>query len=1263
MIYQMNSYTKINYINGTAPPLSAENLNHMEDGIEAATQGVTELEADVANKADTADVEASLAAKANKTDVNTEFAKRQLISNMISDIRYATEPSNQYPSIAYLDGYYYDCLEIDGFLDTKANKTDVDSALADITKKQDEEFRVSDIKDVTDEEKNYPSIKYLNGYFYDINETYSMDEIDEKLGNKADNAVVISGCEGVLSFALYSDFVQGQTNSSDGELNTDVKYRVTSEDIMQFDYDLNVTVDEGFTGYVVKYVDGSYESVYSLGNAKYNYVIPAGTEFRLHIRRAVEDTTETANISEFVNAVKFLTKTAAEVAKKADKAEATETKEAVEDIKAYIGYDDEDIAGICVDYQNKTFKRLAGACDKSAGTDFDSFPMFGGRKRCNVSDDGTIVAYYGDADYAEDGSNGQVMTYQPAFYYKVVPLVFDKNTDTGIGYHLRKANYYVSSKPKTGFKLHPAFYDENGNPVDYILLSAYEGSMWDDSADAYVNDNIDTSIAYAAGDLLCSVAGKKPISGLRTGMGTKANFEAMAKNRGIGWHLETIKATSANQLLMMIELGTMNTQTGIGQGVVSVSDNSSYNCSSLTGSTASLGNATGEATATINEIGGTETVYTTSGKLAVTYRGVENPWGNIWKHINGANIWGDSTMGGGQIYIANDFNFNESKHSDNYKAAGFTLANANGYISAMGYGGEDYDWLFFPSEAGGTSALPVGDYTSVSENLNGYHITQLGGKWNVGVSSGSFYWYCTNNVGYYSRTVGGRLLYVPAAKSDKTDVDSALAAKADNTTVVSISEGVLNFTPYSNFVLGQIGTSGAYNPNIKYRVISEDIMQFDYDLNVTVDEGFIGYVVEYNEDGSCKNSPPTKSLANYNNTIPAGTEFKLHIRRAVEDTTETANISEFVNAVKFLTKTAADITEIDGRVKVIEEKINTESEDDSIPDYYYADNYLPDKINEIKEACSILHGVTFAFISDVHFKVNQKQSKKLLRKILNETNVPFVIFGGDTVYLYGTEDELHEQIAEFNNFKSYIGKDKLFCTRGNHDLYNVTSATDKTMHPLTTADVYDALFRDSEHSVSSMSVNNGCYCIDNEPQKTRIIMLNTSDLSNDADHTGGGVLFRASTLQWLSNALTEKENYKIIIVCHTPLNYETFNNDNSGENPNGLFEMVAAFKNKQTFETVRFNGAVQADFTNTANELICVVSGHRHIDGNSVENNVLNIVTTCDCIDVKDGYGRKAGTISEQAFDIYCIDYDTNTIKTVRIGAGENREFEIQEVT
>ena len=630
----MNKYNKIVFVNGSAPALNADNLNHMDEGIERATDGAIALESEIATArggqnslgARLDGIDSSVSNKADKSTVSQLSARMQTAEKALTG---------------------------------KANATDVANALKS---KEDNSNKVSSKTDITDSSANYPSIEYLNEYYYDANETYSSAETDEFLGNKADE------------------------------------------------------------------VD-------------------------------------------------------------------------VDDVKAFVGYTDEDIVGLCVDFENKTFKRLAGAVGLSAGSDFDKFTMYGGRRRCNVSDDGTITAYYGDENYAEDGSNGQVMVFQPKFYYKVVPLKLEKNTDSGIGYHIRRANYYVSSKPKAGFKLHPAFFDENGNAVDYILFSADEGSMFDVSANEYVNDGTNTDTAIEVGDLLCSVANVKPISGLKKPL-NKVNLETMAQNRGSGWHLETIKATSANQLLMMIELAMMNSQTGIGQGVVSISDNSSYNCSSLTGSTADLGNGTGQAVETINEKGGIQTTETANGKVAVTYRGVENPWGNISKHIQGINIWGDGSMCGGQPYVANNFTFNESKHSDNYEPVGFTLANANGYIKAMGYGSEKYDWLFMPSEIGGTSALPVGDIVYIAPNLNGYRIVQQGGSCRSGDRAGSFSLICNGTVGDRSRSAGGRLIYVPTAKSGNTptksysasEVDALLANKYDSS---NIESGTSTLTPYS----------------------------------------------------------------------------------------------------------------------------------------------------------------------------------------------------------------------------------------------------------------------------------------------------------------------------------------------------------------------------------------------------------------------------------------------------------------------------------
>ena len=666
----MNKYTRMNWENtpSTATPLTADNLNHMDEGIERATDGVTAVEE--ALKTATADLTTV------KSEVETARGSSSSLNARLNGIDSAVTNKAEKSTVSQLSARMQTA---ETSLAGKSNATDVANALK---AKEENANKVISKTDITDSRVNYPSIEYLDAYYYKANELYSSEETDELLGNKAD---------------VNSVYSKAETDNSLG--------------------------------------------------------------------------------------------------KKADKVD-------VEDIKAYIGYTDDDIVGVCVDYENKTFKRLAGAVGLSQGSDFDKFTMYGGRKRCNVSDDGTITAYYGDENYAEDGSNGQVMVYQPAFYYKVVPLKLEKNTDSGIGDHLRKANYYVSSKPKTGFKLHPAFYDENGNAVNYILFSADEGSMYDVSAKAYVNDNVDESITYEDGDLLCSVAGKKPISGLRQGLGTRSIFESMAQNRGAGWHLETIKATSANQLLMMIEIALMNSQTDIGQGVVSIADNASYNCSSLTGSTADLGNGTGQAKETINEIGGIQTTETANGKVSISYRGVENPWGNIRKHIQGINIWGDGSMSGGQPYVANDFKFNDAKHSDNYEPVGFTLANSSGFINAMGYGKEEYDWLLMPSEIGGTNALPVGDFLYATPNLNGYRTTLLGDSWATGNNSGGFCWHCTYGPSGRYRGFGGRLLYIPTAKSGNTpiksystsEVDALLATKYDS---ANIESGTSTLTPYS----------------------------------------------------------------------------------------------------------------------------------------------------------------------------------------------------------------------------------------------------------------------------------------------------------------------------------------------------------------------------------------------------------------------------------------------------------------------------------
>ncbi len=425
----------------------------------------------------------------------------------------------------------------------------------------------------------------------------------------------------------------------------------------------------------------------------------------------------------------------------------------ITDLKAYVGMTDDDIFGVEVDFQNRRFTRLGGAVGRNSGAGFDTLAPWGGRYRCNLTDAGVEVAKYGDAGYTETGAltsaitigedtyavgtKVQVMVKQPKFYYKVVPLKVERISG-GTGYHLRKARYFISPNPKLGFKLHPLFKGEK----DFVYLAAYEGSLYDVSASAYILDDSQVAdFTASTGDLLCSIANAKPLSGL-TQDATRRKVGILAENRGSGWYQSFIEATCATELLFLIEYASFNMQTAIGQGAVSKTDDGSTNMAEITGATTNLGNASGN-------------VKNTNDIMFISYRGEENFYGNIWKWVDGLTMYDNVP------YVCDDFAFEESKKTGNYKEVGFTAANANGYINAYGYD-EAYDWLFIPSEVGNgaSSGVPVGDYYYQS---SGYRVAILGGHWSDGDGAGGFYLIVSNAPSGRGRSVGGRLAYVPGA--------------------------------------------------------------------------------------------------------------------------------------------------------------------------------------------------------------------------------------------------------------------------------------------------------------------------------------------------------------------------------------------------------------------------------------------------------------------------------------------------------------------
>ena len=440
-------------------------------------------------------------------------------------------------------------------------------------------------------------------------------------------------------------------------------------------------------------------------------------------------------------------------------AQITNLQEQIDDVRTFVGYEEEDVYGVEVDFVNKKFTRLAGAENMTAGEDFSALTPWGGRKRCILADDGTVLAYRGETGYTETGATTQaitkgekeyptgtkvqVMVEQPIFYVKAVP-VKSAVASSGRGKQYSKARFYISPTPKAGFKPVGGFRDANGNLQEKIYLAAYEGCIYDTSASAYLKN--DEQVADFAADMLSSIASAKPASGLTQSL-TRANTRKLANNRGTGWQLSNIFSLSATQWLILVEYASFDAQAKVGQGVSTFTDDGTTNMSLVTGATAGLGNGSG-----IPDGG-------TNGKCSVSYRGEENLWGNIWTWLDGINIFNTDTTSA--VYVKEYGAMKDDTTGDGYIPVGFGAFKGEGYISAFGIDGELME-LFIPVANGGASNLPVGDY--FWNNNTGFRVAILGGRWADGARCGAWSLYWNDASSSRLRAIGGRLLYVPQTK-------------------------------------------------------------------------------------------------------------------------------------------------------------------------------------------------------------------------------------------------------------------------------------------------------------------------------------------------------------------------------------------------------------------------------------------------------------------------------------------------------------------
>lgn len=438
-------------------------------------------------------------------------------------------------------------------------------------------------------------------------------------------------------------------------------------------------------------------------------------------------------------------------------AQVVDLQSQIDDVRSFVGYEEDNIYGVEVDFSSKKITRIAGNEHLTAGADFDGMDPWGGRKRCILTDEGVRLAYRGDAGYTESGAltqaitigeteypigtKVQVMVEQPIFYIKAVP-VKAKNATSGKGKQYVKARFYISPTPKSGFSVPRAFYDMHGIPQDKIYLSAYEGSIYDTSATSQLL--ADEQVADFATDMLCSIAGAKPCSGLTQNL-TRANVRKLCNNRGEGWQSHNIFAMAVTEWLFMVEYASLDPQRKVGQGVSTFTDDGSTNMAVVTGATAGIGNGSG-----IPDGG-------ESGKCSVTYRGEENLWGNIWTWLDCINIL---AKGVNEVWVTKIGTTPKDDTTEGYECLDAHATHSSGYVSSFGIDPQHPE-LLIPTEASGSDTFA--DYVWQNYNYNGFLIARLGGAWNSGSICG-FDLYLGSASSYRGRSVGGRLLYVPQSK-------------------------------------------------------------------------------------------------------------------------------------------------------------------------------------------------------------------------------------------------------------------------------------------------------------------------------------------------------------------------------------------------------------------------------------------------------------------------------------------------------------------
>lgn len=415
--------------------------------------------------------------------------------------------------------------------------------------------------------------------------------------------------------------------------------------------------------------------------------------------------------------------------------------------------------------------RLASAVGKTGGENFDSIApwMF---KRCNLWHDDIdstyeVTAYHGENCYTDIyiEDMGPVMVEIPKFYYYTF---YDSGSTTYYWFVSPDADCEVDLGLGAGsqpFKTHPAFqrggstlYD--GTTKSVLYLGAYE---------AYVN-----------GMSLESKAGVRPTCGLtRDAYRQAAHFRFGIWRPANHWEIQDYLITSAIQLLALIEFATFETQTaqpnGLGLGVTGLAAETNRvlpvrtgwtgSCDNNDGSTSAYdyGNLTGQKSFATNTEDGLAAGDSTHTAYAMSYRGIENIFGNTWTILDGLNIAANKPWIANHSFAEQTYGAYAHPYIDTTLTLN-TGSNLTADITDIAYDATYHDFGFLPNTGSGTN---YGIYLCDKANVQNTATTRspyYGGHWGLSYEAGLFHlspWYAYDYVGVTALKAGTRLMYIP----------------------------------------------------------------------------------------------------------------------------------------------------------------------------------------------------------------------------------------------------------------------------------------------------------------------------------------------------------------------------------------------------------------------------------------------------------------------------------------------------------------------